>query len=74
MTDADAFMGVTDYIDDEKPLYVRTDDKLGITGFCFCACFRRFLFFLGVLSAQRASVSLVVVLPVAVDLCTACAK
>ena len=33
VTDADAFMGVTDYIDDEKPLYVRTDDKLGITGF-----------------------------------------
>ena len=27
---------------------------------CFCACFVRFLFFLGVLSAQRASVSLVV--------------
>ena len=31
--DADAFMGVTDYIDDEKPLYVTTDSKLDITGF-----------------------------------------
>lgn len=32
-SDADAFMGVTDYIDDEKPLYVTTDSKLDITGF-----------------------------------------
>ena len=31
--DADGLMGVTDYIDDEKPLYVATDDSLQITGF-----------------------------------------
>ena len=30
---ADGLMGVTDYIDDEKPLYVATDDDLSITGF-----------------------------------------
>ena len=30
---ADGLMGVTDYIDDEKPLYVETDDHLQITGF-----------------------------------------
>jgi len=29
----DGLMGVTDYIDDEKPLYVATDDSLRITGF-----------------------------------------
>lgn len=29
----DGMMGVTDYIDDEKPLYVDTDGSLGITGF-----------------------------------------
>ncbi len=29
----DGLMGVTDYVDDEKPLYVATDDALGITGF-----------------------------------------
>lgn len=29
----DGLMGVTDYIDDEKPLYVATDDSLNITGF-----------------------------------------
>lgn len=29
----DGLMGVTDYIDDEKPLYVGTDDDLSITGF-----------------------------------------
>ena len=29
----DGLMGVTDYIDDEKPLYVGTDDALQITGF-----------------------------------------
>lgn len=29
----DGMMGVTNYIDDEKPLYVDTDDSLGITGF-----------------------------------------
>ena len=26
-------MGVTDFIDDEKPLYVGTDEQLNITGF-----------------------------------------
>ena len=31
--EADGLMGVTDYIDDEKPLYVATDDRLLITGF-----------------------------------------
>lgn len=31
--EADGLMGVTDYIDDEKPLYVSTDDQLRITGF-----------------------------------------
>jgi NDP-sugar pyrophosphorylase family protein len=30
---ADGLMGVTDYIDDEKPLYVATDDDLRITEF-----------------------------------------
>lgn len=30
---ADGLMGVTDYIDDEKPLYVATDKNLRITGF-----------------------------------------
>ncbi|MDO4160776.1 MAG: sugar phosphate nucleotidyltransferase [Prevotellaceae bacterium] len=30
---ADGMMGVTDYIDDEKPLYVSTDESLNITGF-----------------------------------------
>ena len=29
----DGLMGVTDYIDDEKPLYVATDGELRITGF-----------------------------------------
>lgn len=29
----DGMMGVTDYIDDEKPLYVDTDEGLDITGF-----------------------------------------
>lgn len=29
----DALMAVTDYIDDEKPLYVKTDDNLNITGY-----------------------------------------
>jgi NDP-sugar pyrophosphorylase family protein len=32
-TAADGLMGVTDYIDDERPLYVDTDDTLHITGF-----------------------------------------
>lgn len=31
--DADGLMGVTDYIDDEKPLYVETDEMLNITAF-----------------------------------------
>lgn len=31
--EADGLMGVTDYIDDEKPLYVSTDDGLRITAF-----------------------------------------
>lgn len=31
--DADGLMGVTDYIDDEKPLYVDTDEKLNVRGF-----------------------------------------
>ena len=30
----DGIMAVTDYIDDEKPLYVATDDNLNITAFC----------------------------------------
>ena len=29
----DGMMAVTDYIDDEKPLYISTDDQLNITGF-----------------------------------------
>ena len=31
--DVDGLMGVTDYIDDEKPLYVETDETLWITEF-----------------------------------------
>ena len=31
--EADGLMGVTDYIDDEKPLYVGTDEAMGITAF-----------------------------------------
>ena len=31
--DADGIMAVTDYIDDEKPLYVATDDNMEITAF-----------------------------------------
>ncbi len=30
---ADGLMGVTDYVDDEKPLYVGVDQKFNITGF-----------------------------------------
>lgn len=30
---ADGVMGVTDFVDDEKPLYVATDESLNITGF-----------------------------------------
>ena len=29
----DGLMAVTDYIDDEKPLYVTTNEKCGVTGF-----------------------------------------
>ena len=37
--EADGLMGVTDYIDDEKPLYVATDEALRITGFLDqCEC------------------------------------
>ena len=32
-SEADGLMGVTDFIDDEKPLYVGTDAELNITGF-----------------------------------------
>ncbi len=31
--ECDGLMGVTDYIDDEKPLYVATDEELNVTGF-----------------------------------------
>lgn len=31
---ADGMMAVTDYIDDEKPLYVETDSNMRITAFC----------------------------------------
>ncbi|MBO4673924.1 MAG: NTP transferase domain-containing protein [Bacteroidaceae bacterium] len=32
-SDEDGLMAVTDYIDDEKPLYIATDEELTITGF-----------------------------------------
>ncbi len=32
-SDKDGMMAVTDYIDDEKPLYISTDENLKITGF-----------------------------------------
>lgn len=32
-SDADAFMAVTNFVDDEKPLYISTDDQLRITGY-----------------------------------------
>jgi len=32
-SDCDGMMAVTDYIDDEKPLYVGTDSEMNITGF-----------------------------------------
>ena len=32
--DGDGIMAVTDYIDDEKPLYIATDNKMEITAFC----------------------------------------
>lgn len=31
---ADGFMAVTDYIDDEKPLYIGVDESMRITAFC----------------------------------------
>ena len=33
-SDSDGIMAVTAYIDDEKPLYVDTDENLNITAFC----------------------------------------
>jgi len=32
-SERDGLMGVTSYVDDEKPLYVKTDDDMRITGF-----------------------------------------
>lgn len=32
--DGDGIMAVTEYIDDEKPLYIATDEKMEITAFC----------------------------------------
>ena len=32
-SDADGLMAVTDFVDDEKPLYISTDEDLHITGF-----------------------------------------
>ena len=32
--DIDGMMAVTDYIDDEKPLYIEVDDRMRITAFC----------------------------------------
>lgn len=32
-SEGDGYMAVTDYIDDEKPLYISTDDTFRITGF-----------------------------------------
>lgn len=32
-SESDGMMGVTDYIDDEKPLYVGTNEQMNITGF-----------------------------------------
>ena len=32
--DGDGIMAVTDYIDDEKPLYIATDENMEITAFC----------------------------------------
>lgn len=34
----DGLMGVTDFVDDEKPLYVQTDQQLTITAFCDEPC------------------------------------
>ena len=32
-SETDGYMAVTDFIDDEKPLYISTDSALDITGF-----------------------------------------
>ena len=32
-SEADGLMAVTDFVDDEKPLYISTDEELNITGF-----------------------------------------
>lgn len=34
VSNLDGLMAVTTYVDDEKPLYVQTDDELAITNFC----------------------------------------
>lgn len=39
----DGLMGVTDYIDDEKPLYVETSADLDITGFLDCSSECRYI-------------------------------
>lgn len=36
--DYDGLMAVTDYIDDEKPLYVAVDSQMNVTGFYDAAC------------------------------------
>ena len=36
-SDQDGIMAVTDYIDDDKPLYVATDENMNITAFCDAA-------------------------------------
>lgn len=43
LSDADALMAVTDYIDDEKPLYVSVDDNFGITGFYDEPCHSKYI-------------------------------
>ena len=40
---ADGLMGVTEYIDDEKPLYVATDDNLNIRSFLDCSPDARYI-------------------------------
>lgn len=42
-TGHDALMAVTDYVDDEKPLYVAVDEKLRVTGFHDEACGTRYV-------------------------------
>ncbi len=41
--DADGLMAVTDYVDDERPLYISTDETLRITGFHDEPCGCRFI-------------------------------